>query len=624
MAKQTLLLSFFHTKKQAKGTDKSLDTVRSSSTNDNHDDDQVNSCINDMKPSHITTDSLQIPEENTEENTEERHMHSNSHENIDNHDSGSDSESGEVSSNDVDKPSETNSKVSSETLGSDDNNLSEYEKLRLRNIKRNHERLVALGLAEPNSLPIMNRDTSSSTVNRKKKRKKVSAPTLPKKNLPVRRSTRNRKSLNLSEVDEANSLEENASQPLEMEQEVQEELEMFEDSPLVQYSMNNTNEDANDTLLLSAHKGPIASLEPVGSRLLSPKAKLALYSLDLYSDDENYPMQWIVGAGKSGIVSIWNIYDKANEDGIESVISFKGHNGRWIADALFVPSQSNTNNNIKGSCPSNLLTAGNDGSVCLWDLKSTASSSGVPKLLAQTGKTLHSSGIFSMHVESKDTNYRDFLVCTGSKDKTICVTSMESICSGRNCTPFFVSNQHTSKVSSVQMNGSQIGSTSDDGSFALHDYRTNKVIFSCDDAHYKPHSFVWEYENRNHFATAGLDNVILVWDRRNLGTPFRKLKGHVPQTTRKHKRIHRPCFLKSDNENQYILSGSEGSGSLALFNFDPESTPDQDITPVYSRGYLPQDCGDAGCSTVQGSNVAVAIDGGDVIILCPSKSDSTP
>lgn len=42
--------------------------------------------------------------------------------------------------------------------------------------------------------------------------------------------------------------------------------------------------------------------------------------------------------------------------------------------------------------------------------------------------------------------------------------------------------------------------------------------------------------------------------------------------------------------------------------------------PVYSRGKLPEDCGDAGTLATQDQFVAVAVDGGEVLILTPDSS----
>jgi WD40 repeat protein len=404
----------------------------------------------------------------------------------------------------------------------------------------------------------------------------------------------------------------------------------FQESALVQYSMECNVSSITSS---SQHQGALSSLLPIGSRLLSPKANLALYSLDIYSNNQDFPLQWIVGAGKSGIVSIWNCSDKPTENGIDPILTWKAHGGRWISDACFVPRCGGCNytksDESSDQRPSILVTAANDGTVCLWDLRSTSSSTGVPKNLATTGKKLHTGGIFSMHVDTKGSNYNDIYICTGSKDKTLAVTPLESISSGALCSPIFVSHHHNSKVGCVQLQGNGsalIGSSSDDGTVAVHDFRVNKVVADIDFAHDKPHSFVWNPRNSVSFITAGHDNVIHGWDLRNLKNPLQSFIGHVPLSTKRCKRIHRPSFFTTNDsingrQFEYVLSGSENSGCISIFDCNTEGTFTKDAhVSVYSRGNLPMDCGDAGCLAVRGSSVAVAVDGGDVLLLQPKPN----
>lgn len=513
--------------------------------------------------------------------------------------------------------------------------LSEYEKLRLRNIKRNHERLVSLGLVDP-STPLpgsrsINEESSRPQRKKRKQGKKINrANTAP--SMPVRRSTRNRTALQESNVDGdtlgasfKDTKLQSVHQSLNYEEEEEEEEELFQDSPLVQYSMESKS------LPIASYKsfeGPLASMIPVGPRLSSPQANLALYSLNVSSNNDDNPIEWVVGAGKSGVVSIWNCRDELpNNDGIDPIISWKSHCGRWIADASFVPgrgdlnSRGNSNGN-QVNCPSKLLTAANDGSVCLWDLKCSSCSTGTPKNIATTGKLLHKSGIFSMHIDH-GSNYDDICICTGSKDKTLAVTTLASISFGSKCSPFFVSHHHTSKVACVQLQGrgsTLVGSASDDGSVAIHDYRKNLVVANIDHAHIKPHSIVWNPCDVFSFITAGYDDTIHRWDMRNISTPVESYCGHVPLSTKKCKRIHRPCFLSiPKSSHQYILSGSEKSGCLSIFEVGSnysDSMKNNEVS-VYSRGSLPRDCGDVGCIVSSGCSAAIAVDGGEVLLIEP-------
>jgi WD40 repeat protein len=147
------------------------------------------------------------------------------------------------------------------------------------------------------------------------------------------------------------------------------------------------------------------------------------------------------------------------------------------------------------------LTAGNDGTVCHWDLTSTSVRTGAPKLLDQSGKGLHASGIFSMDIcFAGGSSQSGTRVVTGSKDKTISVSTLD-----RLNDPLWRSDHHTSKVGCVSFSSSSINSlitsASDDGLVAIHDARlrgmkggsggNNGVVASLEDAHVKPHSAVW-------------------------------------------------------------------------------------------------------------------------------------
>ena len=139
------------------------------------------------------------------------------------------------------------------------------------------------------------------------------------------------------------------------------------------------------------------------------------------------------------------------------------------------------------------------------------------------------------------------------------------------------------------------------------------------EAHRKPHSVVWHPNDDNILATAGLDPVIKLWDWRKMDRPLVTLEGHVPVGTHC-KRIHRPVFVpkngNSDNES-YLLSGGQGSGSLSTFQIAKAHHDKSDSLACshLSRGELPADCGDAGCIAVRDGLVAVSVDQGEVLLL---------
>jgi hypothetical protein len=60
-----------------------------------------------------------------------------------------------------------------------------------------------------------------------------------------------------------------------------------------------------------------------------------------------------------------------------------------------------------------------------------------------------------------------------------------------------------------------------------------------------------------------------------------------------------------------------------MFKTNGHQTEEGDPTKsssFYSRGKFPVDCGDAGCIAVDGENVAVSVDDGEIFMLAPSWS----
>ena len=101
--------------------------------------------------------------------------------------------------------------------------------------------------------------------------------------------------------------------------------------------------------------------------------------------------------------------------------------------------------------------------------------------------------------------------------------------------------------------------------------------------------------------------------------------GHVPLQTKRCKKIHRPAFFVPPslhgNHSDLIITGSEGSNCLSMFEFatyEDSIQKKQTVNKVFSRGFMPQICGDVGCISSCRSKIAVSVDGGDVLLLSPS------
>lgn len=588
---------------------------------------------NDEVANHRGTKTLDMPLKSALKTEDEEHNNdTDTTESKESDDSDSDSNS----SDDDDEEEDHALTLDSSDTSNQDNTphqKSEYELLRERNIARNNARLKALGLLVNGT---SSSDRKSSAENRKKQRRRTKAAAKATKSSvtePTRRSSRlsgvkmNYNDENVQEMNQEGSASKIQANYIE---EVQEE-EQFKVSPLFDYQMNDGGATSTTTGSNESVGGKIKTLVPSGKRLVPPAGLNAIYSLQYYNAKESMSSSptvpsspWLVGAGKAGLVAVWdcnNASRTTQEDQIsyvEPVMSWKGHSGRWIADARFLlPHDESSYVHV----PSRLLTAGNDGTVCHWDLSTTSLTTGAPRLIHQTNKSLHTSGIFSMDVKAQD---KDCLIVTGSKDKSIAVSKLGRL---EDNEAFWRSQYHTSKVASVAFSSSAINpliaSASDDGLVGIHDMRlngsdSNSTVACLEDSHVRPHSAVWKPSSDSIFLTAGLDDMIKLWDLRNTREPVCSFHGHVPTSGRKLKRIHRPTFFNVDSES-FILSGGENSHSISMFQEHEEAIDESSkLRSVFSRGKLP-DAGDVGSMAVHSTHVAVTVEGGEVIVLTPQS-----
>ena len=572
--------------------------------------------------------------------------------------------------------------------------LSDYELLRLRNIARNNARLEALGLLDP-----MVHQTAKITAKRPAKKRPNNRKASCKSDHfggPKRRSTRLSKPKSGTTDMDADNTAGISENKHKQEAKQEEEEETYIVSPLVQYEMSTKSTRVSATSSLSSssslvsgaedncdEKGEIInsetstvmSLIPTGQRFAAPQGLSAIYSLNFCSNGA-----WLVGAGKAGIVALWKSpptslnHQRRNEedssdscedqdeiDMIDPIFSWKAHNGRWISEAQFISNNNNNNESSMAagaaavtntSAPSRLVTAANDGTVCLWDLSKVSTVSGTPKVLQQSDKTWHSSGIFAMDTTTslsratEVSSSHSVKIATASKDKTVAITSdLETF------SPTWRSYVHTAKVGAVKFRDEHVlASASDDGSVAILDDRMKDKdaapVALLEGLHNgRPHSVVWNHHNKaggsaaNIFLTAGLDSVIQAWDSRYLKKgsdgqfcPVAEYVGHVPTSTRRCKRIHHPVFFhpfrhRNNNSDCFVLTGGEGSHSLSLFGGRYNAASDSSAVtsrtqfraPVLSRGLLPTDCNhaDVGSICIHEDRVVASVDG-EILLLKPS------
>jgi len=585
---------------------------------------------------------------------------------------------------------------------------SDYELLRLKNIARNEARLRELGLLtsnKPSTTAVLSSSHKNTTMNQKQKRRKLSLPrptidTLSNCSSTLRRSARlsvmttttntNKNTISSSHQQSASSS--SPSLPIHTQEDKDQYMPLFHNKDVErqkasiaslsrQSSSNGTNPITSEPILWS---GNFPTVQPVTTRLIPPSGLNAIYTLQFSS----YPYynctndslmsstsSFVVGAGKSGIIALWDMqrhpnsttkhllvpgntttpdkHDIPNE--LDPIVSWKAHSGRWISSAFFIPSiidpsTNNSNSTNTAATPSaytptqqQLMTAGNDGYICLWDISSVNCTTGIPKLQYQSDKELHTSGIFSMDValsgndnqhpempSSSSLSLSFVSVCTGSKDKSV---ALSEITPTQILRTTWRSNYHTSKVGAVRIQPNSkkvilIASASDDGTVAIHDVRSTTIASTIPNAHSRPHSVEWIPSHEQQFITAGLDDTIHLFDLRNVSNPMVSFRGHVSSSQRI-KSIHRPIpckFATCNNSGSFddtcILTGGEGTNSLFIYQCNSHSTTKEPLVMETQlqhklrQGMLPQGCGDVGSIAIQNNRMCLSTSAsGDILLL---------
>lgn len=301
-----------------------------------------------------------------------------------------------------------------------------YEQARLERIQRNMEVMRSLGLGAGGSASLPLKEKESAKPHRRQiaasKKRPRPAPQAPSG--PLRRSTRQRGGVIDVSTGEEAALNSRNQGEFEQQQ-VEEEQELkFDDSSVHHYVCQTLS--TTHTTNTSSWEGPtlpdttIRGFIRLPSMLVDPSLARA-YSVD-------WRPGLVAAAGKDGQAVVWGSrelesgnYSNVNteEEGEEEeereiapLVSAKLHKG-WISDIQLCDGNSSSDNN--GGVL--LLSAGNDGAVCLWDISKTAAVGArkeMPRCLAR-GDDLHRGGVFSMHAMGRN-------VVTGSKDCSVVVS----------------------------------------------------------------------------------------------------------------------------------------------------------------------------------------------------------
>eukprot|EP01041_Mallomonas_annulata_P009718 gene9718-20206_t len=493
-------------------------------------------------------------------------------------------------------------------------NSSSYEQLRLENIRRNSEFLEQLGLC-----PLKSYIGSTSTnfnetklINRPKKRKTTTASSNAnldsEHSRPLRRSSRlsnivttDQLVLNndesLIEINQMNSNNDDDNKNSMLSQ-------IFDSSNVLTYILSTydpqTSNSTSNEIIIPLHNAineitnqSIISINNNNQNSNStstsslPRFKLQ-HNNPIFNDELNaiYTMQFhskyrclLLAAGKGGNVTAHN---------------------RWICNAQFLNINNystSTDTCTSSTCSSTsipIITASDDASVKIWDIslqqRDVTTGISKAKLLTQN-QNIHTKGIFCLDVNTNNLN-----ILTGSKDTTICLSKIrfeggciEKIRTFESHTRVVKTvtwlHKHKQQAQSEQEheNSNIFLSGGNDCSIHISDIRSSKdTEFQIDDIHKSCiHSIICNpfSENEFLFASAGLDDIINVFDFRKLSTssltnPIFKLQGHCGYV-KKFQNIIAPKFI-----NGHILGCiGENSNVLSLYCLQTGSMINRVVLP---------------------------------------------
>ena len=523
--------------------------------------------------------------------------------------------------------------------------LSDYERIREENIRRNAEFLASLGLegVKPN-VPATTTTGRGKSGNRKRRQ----APAVVT-DLPQRRSRRVASLDADQQLAIAAANKESTAMDEEEEDEEEEIVGALDDSDVMKYVLSchaNQQETNTDTVYSEPTHNPFSSFTMSDSESSAnmnnstghgmdtknvPRSLSMLHEEPICSDNLGgvYSLQFhplyediLLAAGKGGNVTIFRspLGHVQEEDWQEKqeLFSFAAH-GRWVSGARFLHCDLKSSSN---SSSMYVLTTSDDGKVKLWNVNrsrvsssSSSSSHKMPELL-WTSSSIHDRGIFGFDLMGTS-------VLTGAKDRTVCYSQVNL--DGSVLTPTTQFCMHSGVVKSVSWQrclatthgqGYQdckiFASGSQDRSICIKDIRsgsatsTDKPDIDLEEAHASGvHTVQFNPYGSDHLLLSGaMDPVLKVWDIRHMDNkqgPLYAFTGHV-QSNKKMKYITPPAFL-SDTR---VVTGGEASFTLSIYGWD-EGGEGRTI----SRGELPADP----------SNVTVQHTGKGIYVAAACRSD---
>lgn len=203
------------------------------------------------------------------------------------------------------------------------------------------------------------------------------------------------------------------------------------------------------------------------------------------------------------------------EEDIGPLMSCKLHRG-WISDLRLIRQAQDC-----GSCV--MLSASNDGAVCVWDLN--REHRGQPQALHEAA-TLHAGGVFSLDVTPEPAGQP--LVLTTSKDGSAVLAQLLPG-GGLERLHVFEDLHGGDVVKCGRWRDGNVAATSgNDCGVAVLDARSRSVGIRIQGAHASVTNFVeWSPCNPDLLVSFANDPAVKLWDLRSPGEPLFSFQGHA-------------------------------------------------------------------------------------------------
>jgi hypothetical protein len=402
--------------------------------------------------------------------------------------------------------------------------LSAYEIERQANIERNNEVLRSLGLIEPMLAPPPPRRDSTGV---SKRRRTASPP--PPSSRTLRARAPGGTMVKRSEASGANDDAQDANDDDASDGSDADDADgTYSDSSVLRYLCDK-----------AAGAGAVPECSPMsesfesgmlhGWRCAVPittgKCK-AVYSMTVSAGARP-----LLGcAGSQGYVSLYrasHLHDPSAPP-LEPLWSFKAHN-KWVADLQFCSAAAGDDD------PNLMLTASDDATVVLWDLRKIKGRDEEPLKLATCSP--HSSGIFSMH----ECGGR---VLSSSKDKTVAISLLRE--ASLTCSHAYLPNVGVVKCARWR-DAHMLACTGNTGEVVLVDTRCADaraaVLSPLADVHGRIAYCVRWSPLSEHVVLSVDPAEILVHDLRRPPAPQLRLRGHAkPKDGQFTDKIFTPSF----------------------------------------------------------------------------------